>query len=97
MQIYSTYSVKIKHYNHIFKDTVNIYRRAVDYLINVCLDEWNNISAVKGNLLQHQDVERCIHATKDNPDPIYDFDTKFYKMPSYMRRGIINEAVGKVS
>lgn len=97
MQIYTTYSVKIKHYNHIFKDTVNIYRRAVDYLINVCLDEWNNISAVKGNLLQQQYVERCIHATKDNPDPVYDFDAKFYKMPSYMRRGIINEAVGKVS
>ena len=34
---------------------------------------------------------------KDNPDPIYDFDTKFYKMPSYLRRGAINEAIGKVS
>ena len=42
-------------------------------------------------------MERCIHATKDNPDPKYDFDTKFYKMPSYMRRGAINEAIGKVS
>lgn len=97
MQIYTTYSVKIKHYNHIFKDTVSIYRRAVDYLINVCLNEWDNISIIKGNLLQQQYIERCIHATKDNPVPIYDFDTKFYKMPSYMRRSIINEAVGKVS
>ena len=34
---------------------------------------------------------------KDNPDPIYDFDAKFYKMPSYLRRGAINEAIGKVS
>ena len=42
-------------------------------------------------------MERCIHVTKDNPDAIYDFDTKFYKMPSYMRRGAINEAIGKVS
>lgn len=97
MQIYTTYSVKIKHYNHIFKDTISIYRRAVDYLINVCLDEWDNIVAIKGNLLQQQYVERCIHSTKDNPAPAYDFDTKFYKMPSYMRRGIINEAIGKVS
>lgn len=31
MQIYSTYSVKIKHYNHIFKDTVSVYRDAVDF------------------------------------------------------------------
>lgn len=97
MKIYSTYSVRIKHYNHIFKDSVSIYRKAVDFLINVCLNEWDNISVIKGNLLQQQYIERCIHGTKDNPVPIYDFDTKFYKMPSYMRRGVINEAIGKVS
>jgi len=97
MKIYSTYGVKIKHYNHIFKDTVKIYRKAVDFLINVCLSEWNNISAIKGNLLQQQYVERCIHVTKCNLAPMYDFDIKFYKMPSYMRRGAINEAIGKVS
>ena len=97
MQIYTSYSVKIKHYNRIFKDTVSVYRHAVDYLINVCLKEWDAISAVNGNLLQQQYVERCVHATKDNPEPIYDFDAQFYKMPSYMRRGAINEAIGKVS
>ena len=97
MKIYSTYGVKIKHYNHIFKDTVKIYRKAVDFLVNVCLSEWDNISAIKGNLLQQQYVERCIHGTKDNPITVYDFDIKFYKMPSYLRRGAINEAIGKVS
>ena len=29
MKIFSTYSVKIKHYNHIFKDTVSIYRKDI--------------------------------------------------------------------
>ncbi len=96
MQIYTTYSVKIKHYNHIFKDTVTIYRRAADYLISVCLDNWDSISEFRGqNKLAF--VESLIHGTKGNPDPVYDFDTKFYKMPSYMRRGAINEAIGKVS
>lgn len=52
MQIYTSYSVKIKHYNRIFKDTVSVYRHAVDYLINVCLKEWDSISAINGNLLQ---------------------------------------------
>ena len=33
MQIYTSYKVKIKYYNHIFKDTVKIYRHAVDSLI----------------------------------------------------------------
>ena len=96
MQIYTTYRVKIKHYNHIFKDTVSVYRRAVDYLITVCLDNWINISAFKG-VKRLTYIETLIHATKDNPEPIYDFDTKFYKMPSYIRRGAINDAIGKVS
>ena len=96
MHIYTSYSVKIKHYNSIFKDTVIVYRHAVDYLVDVCLDNWDDISTFKGaNRLTY--IETLIHATKDNPNPAYDFDAKFYKMPSYMRRGAINEAIGKVS
>ena len=96
MQIYTTYSVKIKHYNHIFKDTVAIYRCAVDYLIAVCMDKWNTVATFKGQSRLTY-IESLVHATKDNPNPVYDFDSKFYKMPSYMRRGAINEAIGKVS
>ena len=97
MQVYTAYSVKIKHYNKIFKDTVAIYRHAVDYLIAVCLDNWKDIAALKGvNRLTY--TETLIHATKCNPNPVYDdFDAKFYKMPSYMRRSAISEAIGKVS
>ena len=96
MRIYATYKVKIKHYNHIFKDTVKIYRNAVDYLISVCLENWDPISTYKGqNRLTY--IETLIHSTKENPIPLYDFDAKFYKMPSYLRRGAINEAIGKIS
>ena len=98
MKMFSTYSVKIKHYNHIFKDTVSIYRDAVDFLINVCLSEWNDISVLNGKLLQQQYVERLCHKTSDNQNPKYPgFDKKFYKFPSYLRRGAISEAIGKVS
>lgn len=96
MRIYTTYSVKIKHYNHIFKDTVAIYRRAVDYLIAVCIDKWDIVVTFKGQSRLTY-IESLVHATKDNPSPEYDFDLRFYKMPSYMRRGAINEAIGKVS
>lgn len=96
MKMYTTYSVKIKHYNSIFKETVAIYRHAVDYILNVCLENWEEISSLEGrNKLSY--VERLIHITKNNPVPAYNFDSKFYKMPSYMRRGAINEAIGKVS
>ena len=98
VKIFSTYSVKIKHYNHIFKDTINIYREVVDFLIDVCLKEWNDISSIKGNQKQQQYIERLCHKTADNPDVKYIFfDKRFYKFPSYLRRGAINEAIGKVS
>lgn len=97
MQIYSTYSVKIKHYNHIFKDTVSVYRDAVDFLITVCLNEWEGITVFTGhNRLSY--IESLIHVTGDHPDVKYtSFDKKFYKFPSYLRRRAINEAIGKVS
>lgn len=43
MLMYSAYKVKIKHYNHIFKDTIPVYRTAVDCLMRVCLENWNSI------------------------------------------------------
>ena len=96
MQIYSTYKVKIKHYNHIFKETVAVYRRAADFLIGVCIDHWDAIVNQEGkNRLNY--VESLTHKTKEHPTPLYDFDKNFYKMPSYMRRAAINEAIGKVS
>lgn len=96
MHVYTTYKAKIKHYNHIFKDTVAVYRNAVDYLITVCNENWDAVTTFVGaNKLTY--MEKLIHTTKDNPHPVYDFDTKFYKLPSYLRRSAINEVIGKVS
>ena len=93
MKIFTTYSVKIKHYAHIFKDTVRIYRSAVDMLIKICLNEWTDIDALKGHE-QLTFVETLMHSTKDHPVVKYPkFDKEFYKFPSYLRRGAINEMV----
>lgn len=96
MKIYSTYSVKIKHYNKIFKETVVIYRSAVDFLIHVCLNEWDTIRTIDAPLARMRCVELLCHGTKSNM-PKYGFDRKFYKFPSYLRRGAIMAAIGKVS
>ena len=97
MRIFSTYSIKIKHYNRIFKDTVVVYRDAVDFLIHVCLQEWEHISLIDGNYFRLQYVEQQCHTTKNRASVKYPFDRKFYKFPGYLRRGAINEALGKVS
>ena len=97
MKILSTYKVKIKTYNHIFRGTVEVYRHAVDFLIDVCLKEWETIKKIDENLIRQQYVERLCHFTKKHPETVYDFDKKFYKFPSFLRRAAINEAIGKVS
>nr|MCR5457644.1 transposase [Clostridiales bacterium] len=98
MKIMSTYSVKIKEYNHIFKETISIYRKVVDYFINVCCNEWDDVSKLESNHGKMNYVEHICHMTKDNPDVKYhSFDKQFYKFPSYLRRGAIVEAIGKVS
>ena len=96
MKLYSTYSCKIKHYNHILKETVVIYRSAVDYCIQVCMKQWNQIQEFSTTNMKQRYVEQLIHDTKKNT-AIYDFDRQFYKFPSYLRRSAITEAIGKVS
>lgn len=97
MKQHTCYSVKIKHYNHIFRDTLMIYRKAVDFFVSLCLDEWNVIERIAMTLDRKTYVEQISHATKKNPTPKYDFDSKFYKFPSYLRRTAIAHALGCVS
>ncbi len=52
MNIFSSYKVKIKHYNHIFEQTVEIYRNSVSFFIDVCDKEWGALEPLKN-------LERC--------------------------------------
>ena len=89
MKIYTSYSIKIKKYNNIFKDTVAIYREAVDFFIDVCMREWDGIATIGGDLLKQQYVERLCHETSKNTAPKYQrFDNRFYKFPSYPTGGL---------
>jgi len=97
MKITTCYAVKVKHFNHIFDDTIKLYRSAVDFFIEVCLAEWNMVSAIQGLQKQQSYIEQIVHTTKANPAPLYDFDRAFYKFPSYLRRAAIRIAIGKVS
>lgn len=98
MKLFSTYSVKIKHYNNIFQKTIALYRDAVDFLIGVCLAEWDAISVIDLDMFRQQYVEHLCHRTRKNLNIKYpEFDQKFYKFPSYLRRSAISEALGKVS
>ena len=93
MNIFSSYKVKIKHYNHIFEQTVEIYRNAVSFFIEVCDKEWDVLEPLKSKE-KLSCIEKFTLQTKNNQNPKYDFNKKFYKMPAYLRRSAINTATG---
>lgn len=93
MNIFSSYKVKIKHYNHIFEQTVRIYRNAVSFFIDVCGKEWNVLKPLK-SLERCRKMEELTLQTKKNKNPKYNFNERFYKMPAYLRRSAINTAAG---
>lgn len=97
MQIITSYKVKTYGHKKVFKTTVKLYRQAVDFLINVCLNEWDDITQIGRSTEKAMFVERLVHKTKDRPFVKYDFDSPFYKFPSYLRRAAIAEAIGDVS
>lgn len=97
MKLISTYSVKIKDHNHIFKESVAQYRSAVDFFIDVCIKEWDKINVIKGTKEKMSYVQSLSIPSKKHPVVLYDFNTMYYKMPVYLRRAAINEAIGKVS
>ena len=96
MKVTSSYGVEIRHMNRIFKDTVTIYRKALAFLVDVYDEEWNNLEAIANKQKRFNEAERLIHSTKSNT-AVYDFDTRFYKIPSYLRRDLVNTALGIAS
>lgn len=98
MQQFTTYGAKI-HMESAkpIQAMVRIYRDVVSYLIRVCMEHWEEIAQIKMLQARQMYIERLIHHTKNRPVVAYeDFDKLFYKLPSYIRRSAISEAIGKV-
>ena len=94
------YSRKIRHYNSIFKATLEAYRAAVDFFIGVCQEEWDTLSSIPSSKRRMNALEAMTHPTAARPEVPHCFDSsdrRFYKFPSYLRRAACMEAIGKVS
>ena len=76
--------------------TTDLYHQAVDYIINVCVSHWDEIS-VLSSLERKTNVEKLIHGTKNRKALYSSFDKMFPKFPSYLRRDAIMRAIGHVS
>lgn len=95
MKMINSYGVEIKQMNKIFRPTITIYNNAISFCVECFENEWNDIILLD-TLKRRQFAEKLIHNTKSNKAK-YDFDARFYKMPTYMRRNVINMTLGYLS
>ncbi|WP_257009667.1 RNA-guided endonuclease TnpB family protein [Evansella halocellulosilytica] len=96
MKIAKTLSHKITNHSRIFDATLEVYNHALSFIIDIIEKEFDHLDDMTTKSIVPL-VEKLIHTTKSNPLPKYrEFDSLFYKFPSYLRRGAIATAFGKV-
>ena len=97
MKICSTYKVRLTKGNLAFSHTVELYRKAVDFFIDVMRSRPDSISECSIGSQAVNRIEALTIPTVKRPEVPYDFSAKFYKFPCYLRRSAIAEAFGKYS
>ena len=78
-----------------FLDTVSIYQEAVSFLIDVADEHYSEIRALASQKAMTA-VERLVHGTSTRRAAYPFFDIRFPKLPSYLRRSAIFDAVAAV-
>ena len=69
MQIVSSYGVEIKKKNIPLRSTLDIFRKAVSYLIPVYAETWEELSEIRNPQKRFNEAEHLVHETKKNmPD-----------------------------
>ena len=96
MKITQSYGVKFNGGYKAIKRTIVIFNDAINFLITPIQENYDDIAKLESSLRKMNYVEKLVHNTRNNK-AIYDFDDKFYKFPSYLRRSAITKAIGIVS
>ena len=96
MQIRSSYGVELRKQNIPIRQTLEIYRSAVRYLTEIYGQTWKELAEIPESKRRFNVAEHLVHTTKKN-QARFDFDIRFPKMPSYLRRAAIQHALGSVS
>ena len=96
MQITSSYGVEIRKVGSPVSLTYRVYRDAVRVLTLFYDTVWEELSVITDKKRRFNHAEHLVHGTKKNR-AVYDFDGRFPKMPSYLRRSAITHALGAVS
>ena len=96
MRTVSSYGVEIRKQNIPVRQTMEIYRQTVGYLTEIYAQVWEELRKIPETKKRFNTAEHMVHMTKKNTAR-FDFDLRFPKMPSYLRRSAIQHALGSVS
>lgn len=96
MYLSSSYGVEIRKQDVCLRKTMDIYRQAVRYLVHTLDRAWDELSQIANAKKRFNAAEHLVHTTKKNTAR-YDFDLRFPKMPSYLRRSAVQAALGLIS
>ena len=96
MKITSSYGVELRKQNIPIRQTLDVYRSAVSYLTEIFEQVWEELERIPETKKRFNEAEHLIHTTKKN-QARFDFDIRFPKMPSYLRRASIQHALGSIS
>ena len=96
MKITSSYAIKLTGDLKALEHSIHIYRDALHFVIPIVDAHWNELESFEYMKQRMTYTEKLIHSTDENQDR-YDFDGKFPKFPSYLRRAVLNCAIGLVS
>ena len=96
MKITSSYPMKLTGDLKALENTIKLYRNALHFVIPIVDMHWDGMKDFEYSHQRMVYTEKLIHSTANNQAQ-YNFDEEFPKFPSYLRRAVINRALGIVS
>ena len=95
MKIMVSREVRIVDAFKVFLDTIAIYQNAVSFLIDVVNEHYVNVCALPSQKAMTF-IERLVHSTSTRKALYPSFDIRFHKLPSYLRRSAIFDAIAAI-
>ena len=92
-----SYSVNIIDEYRILRDTISVFKNAVSFVIPVVLENYSAIKDISFINEKQREIEKLIHNSKNVTAKYPKFDKKFKKLPSYLRRDAIKQAISAVT
>ena len=74
MQIISSYGVELRKQNIPIRQTLEIYRSAVSYLIGIYVQTWEELAEIPDVKRRFNAAERLVHTTKKNHADVIVFE-----------------------